>query len=121
MKKLMRIILLCFLVLILPIKSISAASTLGCDLGHHTTTDLHDQNDHHASEFSNSDSDHQTTSDHIAKEKCNCGSCCVNAMLTTFVSFPSITNPSSEKIAFIFSSHIGHISDGLERPPKSST
>lgn len=123
MKKMMRIILLCTLILAIPVKSIAAASMLSCDSGHHTVvapSDHHDQIDrnHDVSEVSEERVDHQSSHANLTKVKCNCGSCCVSAMLMTSTSFINSSSPSSEKITFIFSSHIGHVSDGLERPPK---
>lgn len=101
-----------------------------CNTEHHHAFPgaQHDHDDAHAGQHEHHDAD--TASDHAVakvssgtkamKDKCSaCASCCVGAVLVTNSTIPPVSTPSSEKISLVFSSYFGHISDGLERPPRA--
>ncbi len=129
MKKLSHVLLICLLILGIPLQSLAAASNLLCGTQNHQQSQSvaqhkhghehhHDadeaQLDHHAH-----DQTDDTNSIKILKDKCStCASCCVGAaMISGSISVP-VTRPLSEKIELVFSSHILHVGDGLERPPR---
>ena len=125
----------------IPLQGLAAASMMLCATEHHQVSTVqnvqtgehtydayvqshegHEQHTqykqtHEADEHS---SDTVTNHQHTAKDKCStCSACCVGAvMLTSYFASP-ISRPASEKIDLVFSSHVGHISDSLERPPRA--
>lgn len=125
MKKLSRLFLLCILMLAIPVQGIAAASMLFCAGGHQHVAQAGQQDknlhQHHDMSAAGKSADHKTDSNaSLAKDKCSsCAACCVGAALVTAFPEPAISSPSSEKIDLVFSSHLGHISDGLERPPRA--
>ena len=141
MKKFKRLILLWILILAIPLQGLAAISTMLCATEHHQVSTAHSvQADQHTHEmYVQSHEGHEqhaqhtqtyetgehssasvTTHQHTSKDKCsNCSACCVGAvMLTSYFASP-ISRPASEKIDLVFSSHVGHISDSLERPPRA--
>ncbi|MCU6434647.1 hypothetical protein LPB67_12785 [Undibacterium sp. Jales W-56] len=125
MKKLVRLFLLCIMIATIPVQGIAAATMLYCGTEHHhalsSDQSQHEQNEHHHDVVEKS-SDHSQpdTSSKFSKNKCSsCAACCVGAAMVTGSLLQSSPSPSSEKITQIFSCHIGHISDGLERPPRA--
>jgi hypothetical protein len=130
MKKLYHLLLICLLILGIPLQSLAAASTLLCDTQtHHQTLSesaslgqhehAHDaqqlQLDHHTD-----DQTGDTNSVKLIKDKCStCASCCVGAAMISGSIFIPVSRPISEKIELVFSSHILHVGDGLERPPRA--
>ncbi|HTD05510.1 hypothetical protein [Undibacterium sp.] len=136
MKKLARLFLLCLLMLAIPIQGIAAATMLFCEAGHHHAAaeqgePLQHQHRHHhdadakadqadqADQISSAAGHHQSLAK-MVKDKCSsCAACCIGAALVTAFADSAISSPSSEKIDLVFSSHLGHVSDGLERPPRA--
>ena len=130
-------ILLWLLILAIPLQGLAATSMMLCATEHHQVSStenlqvadhkheahvqLHEGHKQHAQahEADEHSSDTVTTHQHSSKDKCSaCSACCVGAvMLTSYLAAP-ISRPASEKIDMAFSSHVGHISDGLERPPR---
>ncbi len=122
----------------IPLQGLAAASMMLCATEHHQVSvtqisqagehqhfgddEAHAGHQHHTQshEADAQSSDTVTAHQHTAKDKCsNCAACCVGAaMLTSYLESP-VTRPSSEKIDMVFSSHAGHISDSLERPPRA--
>lgn len=122
----------------IPLQGLAAASMMLCATEHHqvpvtqipqSSEHQHDVGDaaheghqHHAQshEADAKSSDTVTTHQHSAKDKCStCAACCVGAaMLTSYFESP-FSRPASEKIDMAFSSHVGHISDSFERPPRA--
>lgn len=129
MKKLAPLFLLWLLMLAIPVQGIAAATMLFCGAEHHHTgpaeqggAELRQQHQHHhdASAKADAASDHHASYAKTAKDKCSsCAACCVGAVLVTAFADPAISSPSSEKIDLVFSSHLAHIGDGLERPPRA--
>lgn len=122
----------------IPLQGLAAASMMLCATEHHQVSatqisqagehkhDMYDEghegHEHHAHSHEADDQspDAIAAHQHTSKDKCsNCASCCVGAMMLTSYLESTITRPSSEKIDMVFSSHVGHISDGLERPPRA--
>jgi hypothetical protein len=135
MKKLKHYILLAILIMAIPLQGFAAASMMLCATEHHQVSvtqisqvgeHMHDvYSEHHEHQAQGHDVDAQssdttTTQQHGTKDKCSaCASCCVGAaMLTSYLDAP-VSRPASEKIDMVFSSHVGYISDGLERPPRA--
>ncbi|WP_394778732.1 hypothetical protein [Undibacterium sp.] len=132
MKKLARLFLLCMLMLAIPLQGIAAGTMLFCGAGHHQMADApvaaspqgHEHHHHNGaasadSAASSSGQDHLHSLATAAKDKCSsCAACCVGAVMVTAFADAVLSRPSSEKIDLVFSSSAGHISDGLERPPR---
>ena len=141
MQKFNRLVLLWILILAIPLQGLAATSMMLCATEHHQIFsmqnaqsaqaadhkhDVHLQSHegheqqvqaHLADEHA---SDTVTTHQHSSKDKCSaCSACCVGAVMLTTYFASHISRPPSEKIDLVFSSHIGHISDGLERPPRA--
>ncbi|MBI1773665.1 MAG: hypothetical protein HYR68_15225 [Burkholderiales bacterium] len=116
----------------IPFQGFAAAAMVNCNTEHHHVLpgEQHDhdhaqvgQHEHHHS-GADKNSDHAVSKTSpvtkTMKDKCSaCASCCVGAALVTNSALPPVSTPSSEKISLVFSSHFGHISDGLERPPRA--
>lgn len=117
----------------IPLQGFAAASMMLCAAEHHQVSVAqisqageHDVNNedhkHHAQtyEADAQSSDPATTQHHASNDKCSaCAACCVGAaILTSYLASP-ISRPASEKIDMTFSSHLGYISDSLERPPRA--
>ena len=131
MNKFNRLILLCLLMLAIPLQGLAAASMMLCATEHHQNVNAQSTqgaqgNEHtHDSHVQSHDADDHssdavTTHQHTSKDKCsNCSACCVGAVMLTSTFSSPISPPASEKIEMVFSSHIGHISDSLERPPRA--
>ena len=124
MKKLSRHILLWILIMAIPLQGLAAASMMLCATEHHQVSAVQIQQISPHQHEQQVDV-HQHTSDatahkHAAKDKCSsCAACCVGAaLLSSYVDSP-VSRPASEKIDMVFSSHVGHISDGLERPHRA--
>ena len=125
MKKLRRLILLWILVMAIPLQGLAAASMMLCASEHHqvvnqvssTSTSHHDQ----LSDENSHCADMKTAAhQHASKDKCSsCTACCVGAAMLASYLGASVSRPASEKIDMVFSSQLGHISDGLERPPRA--
>ena len=113
MKKLARLFLLCVMMIAIPVQGIAASAMLYCGAEHYQAIENDQSLVHHSSGEQSDDKSSGTDS-------CSsCADCCVGcAPALTFSDIP-VSAPSSEKINFIFSSHAGHISDGLERPPRA--
>ena len=122
----------------IPLQGLAAASMMLCATEHHEISatqfsqpgdhqhdvgdEAHEGHQQHAQshEADAHSSDAVTTHQHSAKDKCStCAACCVGAVMLTSYLVSPISRPSSEKIDMVFSSHVGHISDGLERPPRA--
>ena len=121
----------------IPLQGLAAASMMLCAPEHHQVSVAQvsqaAEHQHHANEGPDGhkhpaqshdadthSSDTVTTHQHSSKDKCStCASCCVGAMMLTSYLESPVSRPSSEKIDMVFSSHVGHISDGLERPPRA--
>ncbi|MES2105298.1 MAG: hypothetical protein V4634_14855 [Pseudomonadota bacterium] len=126
MKKLVRLFLLCMLILAIPVQGLAAATMLYCGTEHHHTMvgdhdhDAQDQHHHDAAATMSGQSHGDASTAKHAIDKCSsCAACCIGAAMLTASVNPAIPHPSSEKIDLVFSSHAGHISDGLERPPRA--
>ncbi|GGC63531.1 hypothetical protein [Undibacterium terreum] len=125
MKKLAPLFLLWLLMLAIPVQGIAAATMLFCGAEHHhvAVAEQGGHAHHHhdvAKKTDATQSSDQHASGAMAKDKCSsCAACCIGAVMVTALSDPEILPPSSEKIDLVFSSHLGHISDGLERPPRA--
>ncbi|MDO8772209.1 MAG: hypothetical protein Q7K57_26610 [Burkholderiaceae bacterium] len=132
MKKMFRLFLLCIIFVAIPFQGFAAAAMVDCNTEHRHTFPG-EQHDHGNTQIGHHDHQHSGTdkaSDgtlskaspvtKAMKDKCSaCASCCVGAALVTNSTVPPVSTPSSEKISLVFSSHFGHISDGLERPPRA--
>lgn len=132
MKKLFRLFLLCILFVAIPFQGFAAAAMVDCNTEHHHSFpgEQHDHDDARARQHDHAHSEADKASDHALakvspvaksmKDKCSaCASCCVGAALVSNSAVPPVSTPSSEKISLFFSSYFGHISDGLERPPRT--
>ncbi|MCH8618724.1 hypothetical protein [Undibacterium sp. TS12] len=132
MKKLFRLFLLCIMFVAIPFQGFAAAAMVGCNTEHHHALpgEPHDHDNAQARQHDHQHIDADKVSDHVVakvsptaksmKDKCSaCASCCVGAALVTDSTVPPVSALSSEKISLVFSSHFGHISDGLERPPRA--
>ncbi|MCU6435074.1 hypothetical protein LPB67_14950 [Undibacterium sp. Jales W-56] len=126
MKKLARLFLLCMMILAIPVQGVAAATMLYCGTEHHHASvsdqDQHEQHEHHhdAAEKLSHHSPHSDAAAKLSKDKCSsCAACCIGAAMVTESLIQNSPSPSSEKIDLVFSSHFGHISDGLERPPRA--
>lgn len=132
MKKLLRLFLLCIMFVAIPFQGFAAAAMVDCNTEHHHVFqgEQHDHDDAHSGQHDHHHSGADKSSDHAVskaspvtktmKDKCSaCASCCVGAALVTNSTIPPVSTPSSEKISLDFSSHFGHISDGLDRPPRA--
>lgn len=117
MKKLVRLLLMCILMLTIPVQGVLAATRLCCaDESHPVSSVSATQQQLHKHQTETSTEQHpQHPIDHAASvDAC----CIVTAILSQDHVLP-LLRPSSEKIDLIFSSYAGHIGDGLERPPRS--
>ena len=116
----------------IPFQGLAAVAMVDCSTEHHHAFpgEHHDHNDAQTEQVEHHHDGAGKAADHLAsklspstkamKDKCSaCASCCVGAALITSSVVPPISTPSSEKITLVFSSHFGHISDGLERPPRA--
>lgn len=133
MKKLNHYLLLWILIMAIPLQGFAAASIMLCAAEHHqvsVTQTLHVvehnvknvDHEHHAQshEADGQSSDTATAQQHTSKDKCSaCAACCVGAAMLTSYLASHISRPTSEKIDMTFSSHLGYISDSLERPPRA--
>lgn len=132
MKKLFRLFLLCIMFVAIPFQGFAAAAMVDCNTEHHHafSGEQHDHDDAHVGQHDHQHSGADSASDHAVakvspvaksmKDKCSaCASCCVGAAIVTNSTISPVSTPSSEKISLVFSSHFGHISDGLERPPRA--
>jgi hypothetical protein len=118
MKKLARLFLLCFMMLAIPLQGIAASAMQCCCAEHHKSPSADESKpslDKEAAHAKHADTDKST-----ASEKCSsCANCCTGCASSATPSCGTpATSPASEKITSHFSSHNGHISDGLERPPR---
>ncbi|MBY0573467.1 MAG: hypothetical protein K2P84_07275 [Undibacterium sp.] len=133
--------LLWLLILAIPLQGLAAASMMLCATEHHQVSTMqnaqsvqaserkHDApvqsyqgHQHHVQVHEADDhaSESATTHQHTSKDKCSaCSACCVGAVILTSYLASPISRPASEKIDTVFSSHVGHISDSLERPPRA--
>lgn len=130
MKKLFRLFLLCIMFVAIPFQGFAAAAMVNCNTEHHHVLPG-EQHDHaQAGQHEHQHNSNDKVSNHsvskaspvtkVMKDKCSaCASCCVGAALVTNSTATPVSTPSSEKISLVFSSHFGHISDGLERPPRA--
>lgn len=111
MKKLVRLLLLCILMLTIPLQGVLAASRLCCadEPSSVTATESH-LHQHHAG---------TSVKKHALDHAASVDACCAATAILNQDMVLSLLSPSSEKIDPIFSSYTGHISDGLERPPRS--
>lgn len=115
MQKLTRLFLLCLMLIAIPIQGIAASTMLYCDSGHHQS-------------MSFDDSEHVLSSDHSShikhtdatatEEGDSCAACCIGCAMAMALPSLAVSSPTSIKIHSIFSSHVGYIGDGLERPPR---
>ncbi|MFZ6758164.1 hypothetical protein ACO0K9_13220 [Undibacterium sp. Ji50W] len=113
MKKLVRLLLLCILMLTIPVQGVLAASRLCC--ADEPSSASASASEHHLHQRHASTSVKKHALDHAASvDAC----CAATAILSQDIALP-LLRPSSERIDLIFSSYTGHISDGLERPPRS--
>ena len=132
MKKLFRLFLLCIMFVAIPFQGFAAAAMVNCNTEHHHVLpgEQHDHDHAQVGQHEHQHSSNDKVSNHsvskaspvtkVMKDKCSaCASCCVGAALVTNSAIPPVSTPSSEKISLVFSSHFGHISDGLERPPRT--
>ena len=126
MKKLRRLILLWILIMAIPLQGLAMASMMLCATDHHQIAAEHSpqanehQHHHDAEHDADDDAGKTAAHHHASKDKCSsCAACCVGAAMLSSYSDAPVSGPSSEKIELVFSSHLGHISDGLERPPRS--
>ncbi|MBI1770785.1 MAG: hypothetical protein HYR68_00155 [Burkholderiales bacterium] len=131
MKKLFRLFLLCIMFVAIPFQGFAAAAMVDCNTEHHHVlpNEQHDHDHAQVGQHKHQHSADDKVSNHavskaspvtkVMKDKCSaCASCCVGAALVTTSTVPPVSTPSSEKISLVSSSHFGHISDGLERPPR---
>lgn len=125
MKKSVRLFLLCLMMIAIPVQGIAATAMLYCCSGQHQSVTMSGSDQHlghsvsdkqsHSSSLSKSMPDHSSTSDTCS----SCADCYAGSASTTPYCGVSVVIPSSEKTDSIFSSHSGHVSDGLERPPRN--
>lgn len=138
MKKLKHYLLLWILIMAIPLQGLAATSMMLCASQQHQATSEKTHasagHQHHSADTakhqhkqtmdadaqSSDTADKLATHQHTSKDKCsNCAACCVGAVMLTSYLAPHVSRPSSEKIDMVFSSHVGHISDSLERPPRA--
>ena len=113
----------------IPLQGLAMASMMLCATDHHqlAAEQAPQANTHqhqHQLDTDNNDGDDDSgktvAHQHASKDKCSsCAACCVGAAMLSSYADTAVSGPSSEKIEPAFSSHLGHISDGLERPPRS--
>lgn len=131
MKKLSRLFMLCVMFVAIPLQGFAAADSLDCRTLHHHAFPGEKHN-HEDVQIGQHDCQHinaKKSSNHAVakatvvksmKDKCSaCASCCVGAGLVTNSVIPPVFVPSSEGISLAFFSQPSHISDGLERPPRT--
>ncbi|MFZ6770856.1 hypothetical protein ACO0LM_27695 [Undibacterium sp. Di26W] len=117
MKKLVRLLLLCILMLTIPVQGVLAASRLCCAdepssalFSVSASASQQHLHQHHAS---------TTVKKHALDHAASVDACCAATAILSQDNVLPLLRPSSERIGLIFSSYTGHISDGLERPPRS--
>lgn len=115
----------------IPLQGLAMASMMLCATDHHQLAaeqapqaNAHQHQHRHQLDTDNNDGDDDSgktvAHQHASKDKCSsCAACCVGAAMLSSYADTAVSGPSSEKIEPAFSSHLGHISDGLERPPRS--
>lgn len=119
MKKLTRLFLLCLMMIAIPVQGIAATAMLCCCAGQHQSkaASESDQNLVSPAEDEQSHAAHSDASP--AAEKCSsCADCCSGCGPAMCSSSVPTSTPSLEKMTSVFSSHVGHINDGPERPPR---
>lgn len=141
MKKFNRLILLWLLIMAIPLQGLAVTSMMLCAPEQHQVSTVQSTHGEQAGEHKHGadhlaheghvqheqthetdghSSDTVATHQHTSKDKCSsCSACCVGAVLLTSCLATLISRPASEKIDLVFSSHVGHISDSLERPPRA--
>lgn len=130
MKKLIRLLLLCTLMLAIPLQGFAAAGIANCGSSSDHASLPQAQGEHPASHshFHGNDSvsaadagmQHQHNSDHADKGKCSsCSACCVGAAIFSSTVLASGQSPASEKIQHPHSGIAIHIGDSLDRPPRA--
>jgi len=115
MKKLLRLMLLCLMMLVIPFQGALAASITCCATGHEEISiSAPGAHAHDAGEHGNQH-DHEQTAGHGDTEH----ECCVAAAILNSLMREPLRNPASEKIDLIFSSFAGFIGEGPDKPPRS--
>lgn len=112
------------MILAIPVQGVAAATMLYCGTEHHhSMTGEHDGEDEHPHSAAVTSTDHMHTDvaavKHIKGQCSSCAACCVGAAMVTEPLTQNILSSSPEKTFQVFSSPLGHISDGLERPPRA--
>ncbi|RJG05056.1 hypothetical protein D3870_02605 [Noviherbaspirillum cavernae] len=144
MIRLLKTMLLLFMVLALPVQGLAAAMKASCGPGHHSALSVTVAEDHHhdadaAQEHHHHDGGHESSVQHASIDSqpapddeassgktagqsayCSaCAACCVGAVAPPSVSFLTPAYSSSENVVVSPSPLVtGHVPAGLERPPK---
>lgn len=129
MRKLIRLLLLCTLMLAIPLQGFAAAGIANCGSSTDHASLQQAQDNHPASHqhlhgdssanTSDTGTKHQPGSDHAVKDKCSsCSACCVGAAIFSTTVLTGELSPSSEKIQYPHSGIAIHIGDSLDRPPR---
>jgi hypothetical protein len=110
MKKFLCLLLL-WLMIAVPLQGMAASAMIYCGAGHYQAMD----------EANGHSSEHASHGERaLVAESCSsCADCCLGCAPVTPSMDIAVFRPSSEKIDLVFSSYVGYIADGLERPPRA--